>query len=81
MTPMKRDRLVRLQASLLSLLLLALFLGVWHVATLQPEPAAATAMTAEQAEYAKLLGKGIGTRKTDGFPTLAQMGDAIAAAV
>ena len=74
---MKRERFLTLQASLLSLLLLALFLGVWHLATLQTTLVAGPTLTAEQAEYAKLLGKDPGTRKSDGFPTLAQMGQTV----
>jgi len=73
----KRERFLTLQASLLSLLLLALFLGVWHLATLQTTLVAGPTLTAEQAEYAKLLGKDPGTRKSDGFPTLAQMGQTV----
>ena len=75
---MKRDRYLAAQASLLSLLLLAFLLGVWHLATLQPEAVAGPAMTAEQAEYAKMLGKEAGAKKSDGFPTLAQMGQTVA---
>ncbi len=70
----------RLKASLLSLLLLLLLLGIWHVATLpKAGSGAAAALTAEQIEYAKLLGKdpGAGARKSDGFPTLAQMAEAV----
>ena len=74
-----------LKAALLSLLLLAVLLGVWHLSTLPktgaPAPAVAT-LTAEQLEYAKLLGKdptaGAVQKKSDGFPTLSQMGEAIA---
>jgi nitrate/nitrite transport system permease protein len=72
----------RLRAALLSLLLLALLLGVWHLGTLPaaaPSAPAAT-MTAEQIEYAKLLGKDPGAVggqiKSTGFPTPAQMGQA-----
>ncbi|HYN62594.1 MAG TPA: nitrate ABC transporter permease [Rubrivivax sp.] len=73
-----------LKAALLSLLLLAVLLGIWHVSTLPkagtPAPLAAS-MTAEQIEYAKLLGKdpsvGAAVKKSDGFPTLAQMRDAV----
>ncbi|MBC7938360.1 MAG: nitrate ABC transporter permease [Chitinophagaceae bacterium] len=68
------------RAGMLSLLLLGMFLGVWHLATLQPAavtPVATAALTAEQAEYAKLMGKEVGsatpTQKA-GFPTLSQMG-------
>jgi nitrate/nitrite transport system permease protein len=83
------DRTLRLKAALLSLLLLALFLGVWHLATLQatPAPAAAkaAALTPEQIEYAKLMGKdptaaagGTAEVKKSGFPNLAQMATTIA---
>ncbi|UUX96009.1 nitrate ABC transporter permease [Aquabacterium sp. J223] len=71
------------RSGLLSLLLLALLLGVWHLATLSnapaAAPAAAVALTPEQIEYAKLMGKdptagaGAPTAKS-GFPTLGQMG-------
>jgi len=72
------------KATLLSLLLLALLLGVWHLATLNNTPAAAAPaapLTAEQVEYAKLMGKdATGTTPTAkaGFPTLAQMGAVMA---
>ena len=79
-----------LRAGLLSLLLLACLLAVWHVATLQPAPVAAAApaaaLTPEQIEYAKLMGKDPGTAtaagsaapsQKSGFPTLAQMGTVI----
>ncbi|HEY6134729.1 MAG TPA: nitrate ABC transporter permease [Rubrivivax sp.] len=73
-----------LRSALLSLLILLLLLGVWHLATLPKAgdavPSAAT-MTSEQIEYAKLMGKdptaGATQKKSDGFPTLAQMGDAV----
>jgi nitrate/nitrite transport system permease protein len=74
---MKPDRFLGLQAALLSLLLLATFLGAWHLATLQPAPVVQPALTAEQAEYARLLGKDPGAKKSDGFPTLAQMGQTV----
>ena len=72
------------RSGLLSLLILGLILGVWHLATLQPAATApAVTMTAEEIEYAKLLGKdptggGAGDAAKAGFPTLAQMGTAIA---
>ena len=86
------DRSLRLKAALLSLLLLALMLGVWHLATLQPQTApspaakaAAPALTPEQIEYAKLMGKDPGAAaggasevKKSGFPGLAQMATTIA---
>ena len=78
-----------LKAGLLSLLILGLILGVWYLATLQntPVPTATPALTPEQIEYAKLMGKdpaslaanaATGTSGKSGFPTLGQMGLAIA---
>lgn len=68
---------LRIRAALLSVLLLLLILGLWHVATLKPPADVMTttsSMTAEQIEYAKLMGKSIDSpKKTDGFPTLEQM--------
>ncbi len=76
------------RAALLSLLLLGLILGVWHLATLSPAPPAAAApvLTPEQIEYARLMGKdpaaaaaGQATpSQKAGFPTLAQMGTVMA---
>jgi nitrate/nitrite transport system permease protein len=76
------DRSLRWKAALMSLLLLALLLGVWHLATLQPAPAPAAAaplLTPEQIEYAKLMGKdpavtgGDAEVRKSGFPNLGQM--------
>jgi nitrate/nitrite transport system permease protein len=77
----------RARAALVSLLLLGTMLLVWHLATLNPTAAAAKpmAMTAEQIEYAKLMGKDPGAAagseanvQKSGFPTLMQMGSTIA---
>jgi nitrate/nitrite transport system permease protein len=72
-------RSLGVRSALLSLLLLGLVLGVWHLATLSAVPAAAAgpALTPAQIEYAKLMGKdpGGGAQPAkSGFPTLAQMG-------
>ena len=78
MTPLGRSKL---QSSLLSVAVLVVLLAIWHVATL---PAAgtkpATALTPEQIEYQKMLGKDPGATavKAAGFPTLAQMGETVA---
>lgn len=76
---------LNLRAALLSLVILLGLLAVWHVATLTTAPvaAAAPALTPEQIEYAKLMGKdptaGAGAPAAkSGFPTLAQMGAVIA---
>jgi nitrate/nitrite transport system permease protein len=59
-------------AGALSAAFLALLLGIWHLATLPKQ----TQVTAADSEYAKLMGKG--AKKSEGFPTLMQMRDAIA---
>ncbi|RZL08673.1 MAG: nitrate ABC transporter, permease protein [Rubrivivax sp.] len=69
----------RARSGLLSLLILLLILGVWHLATL-PKAAAVSPsaqLTPEQIEYAQLMGKDVPAgedAQTSGFPTLAQMG-------
>jgi nitrate/nitrite transport system permease protein len=67
------------RAGVLSVLILALFLGVWYAATASSGSvgAGSAGMTAEQIEYAKMMGKAPGTVKTDGFPTLGQMATTI----
>ncbi len=75
---------LRARAAMLSVLLLALLLCVWHIATLSgsagaPKPAAA--LSAEQIEYLKLMGKDPGEAAApakSGFPTPAQVGTVIA---
>jgi nitrate/nitrite transport system permease protein len=76
------------KAGLLSALILAAILAVWHVATLSGAPtgvpAVQPALTPEQIEYAKLMGKdpaataAAAPSAKSGFPTLAQMGAVIA---
>jgi nitrate/nitrite transport system permease protein len=75
-----------LKAGLLSLLILGLLLGIWHLATLRPAVVAgpAVTLTPEQIEYAKLMGKdptagAAPTASKSGFPTLGQMADAAVA--
>jgi nitrate/nitrite transport system permease protein len=70
---------IQVKAGLVSLLLLAVLLGIWHLAT-SSQPATtgpAVALTAQELEYAKMMGKEPGNTKSAGFPTLAQMGQAI----
>ncbi|MFO1326845.1 MAG: nitrate ABC transporter permease [Rubrivivax sp.] len=78
-------RSLAFRSGLLSGLILLLVLAVWHVATLAPAPAAApaapAALTPEQLEYARLMGKApaadaaaTAAPPKSGFPTLAQMG-------
>jgi nitrate/nitrite transport system permease protein len=71
------------RAGLVSVLIFVFILAARHAATLPSKPAAAptTAVSAEQAEYDKLMGKSVPAAgeaaKTTGFPTLVQMGDTI----
>jgi nitrate/nitrite transport system permease protein len=60
---------LNLRAGLVSLLMLMLFIGAWHLSTSAPSVGASSAgLTAEEIEYAKLLGKAPGAEKTTGFP-------------
>ena len=60
---------LNLRAELVSVLMLVLFLGAWHLSTSAPSVGGSSAgMTAEEIEYAKLLGKDPGAEKTTGFP-------------
>ena len=73
---------LNLKAGLLSALMLLTLLGVWQLATRPAAAGPAVAMTAEQIEYAKLLGKdpggeaGAGGARS-GFPTPAQFGSKV----
>jgi nitrate/nitrite transport system permease protein len=69
---------LNVKAAAVSLLLFALFLGIWHLATLPAAGGPSGARSAEQAEYDKMMGKEAGSGKTAGFPGLAQMGQAVA---
>ena len=76
----------RAKASLLSLLILGLLLGIWHLATLRPAAVAGPALTLtpEQIGYAKLMGKdpaagAAPAAAKSGFPTLGQMAGAAVA--
>jgi nitrate/nitrite transport system permease protein len=79
-------RSLAFRSSLLSALLLGLLLGIWHLATSAPDPVAmapVAALTPEQIEYAKLMGKdptagAAAPVAKSGFPTLSQMGAVIA---
>ena len=66
------------RATLISVVLLLTLLGVWHVATLSNAGSAVAApVSAEQAEYLKMLGKEPGVQKAGGFPTPLQMGQTV----
>jgi 2,4-dienoyl-CoA reductase-like NADH-dependent reductase (Old Yellow Enzyme family) len=69
---MNPERSLSLRAAALSLLILVVLLGAWHLAT---APSGAAASTADD-EYAKRMGKASSSAaKTDGLPTLAQMAE------
>jgi nitrate/nitrite transport system permease protein len=75
---MNAQRSLNVRAALLSVLILLVVLGIWYVATSSNAAANSSAgMTAEQIEYAKMMGKDPGSAKATGFPTLGQMGTAI----
>jgi nitrate/nitrite transport system permease protein len=65
---------LNLRAALLSLIILLGVLAIWHAAT---RPVATATVSAQDSEYAKLMGKNAGSGKTTGFPTLAQMGETV----
>jgi nitrate/nitrite transport system permease protein len=70
----------RLRAALVSVLLLAVLVGGWHLATLPAKGAggAAVKMTPEEIEYQKMLGKDPAAEaKTTGFPSPGQLGRTI----
>ncbi|MCU0928683.1 MAG: nitrate ABC transporter permease [Burkholderiaceae bacterium] len=81
---MTTTRSQSLKAALLSLLILLTLIGIWHLATKPSTVAGApVTLTAEEIEYAKLMGKDVsalaaGTQvKSSGFPTPAQLGATI----
>jgi nitrate/nitrite transport system permease protein len=63
----------RLKSLLLSALLLAVFVGAWHLATL-PKDTAQSAQTVKGAEYAKLVGAQAASGQKSAFPTPADFG-------
>ena len=60
---------LNLRAALVSLIIFCVFIGVWQLSTSGPSiGGASTGMTAEQIEYAKMMGKDPGAAKSSGFP-------------
>jgi nitrate/nitrite transport system permease protein len=69
---------LNLRAGLVSLLIFICFVGAWQLATKGPSiGGASTGMTAEQIEYAKMMGKDPGAAKSSGFPPPIEVGKAI----
>ena len=69
---------LKLRAGLLSALILVVILGIWYVATAPSGAVASGAgLTPEQIEYAQMMGQDPSATKTDGFPTLGQMGQTV----
>ena len=69
---------LKLRAGLLSALILVVILGIWYVATAPSGAVASGAgLTPEQIEYAQMMGQDPSAAKTDGFPTLGQMGQTV----
>ena len=60
---------LNLRAALVSLLLLCVFVGAWQLATQTAAgPTGNASMSAEEIEYAKMMGKDPGAAKAAGFP-------------
>jgi len=69
---------LNLRAGLLSVLIFLSVLGAWYIASPSSGVGNSSAgMTAEQIEYAKMMGKDPGNAKSGGFPTLGQMGTTV----
>ena len=68
------------RAGLVSALLFLVFLAAWYAATASTATVAgpSAAMSAEQIEYQKMMGKDPGAAKASGFPTPLQMGQTFA---
>lgn len=77
---MNNAKSLRLKAASLSAVILVVILALWHVATL-PTKAPEVTLTAEQIEYAKLMGKdpkaSAGAPAKSSFPTVSDMGKTI----
>ncbi|MDB5929058.1 MAG: nitrate transporter inner rane subunit [Polaromonas sp.] len=68
------------RAALLSVVIFLVLLGAWYAATASPGSAGASStagLSAEQIEYAKMMGKDLSAGKGSGFPTPLQMGQTI----
>jgi len=71
---------LNLRAALVSLLIFICFVGTWQLASTGPTiGGASTGMTAEEIEYAKMMGKDPGAAKRTGFPPPIEVGRAILA--
>jgi nitrate/nitrite transport system permease protein len=69
---------LNVRAALLSVLILFCVIVVWYFATVTVKGDTSTAgMTADQIEYAKLMGKDASSTKSTGFPTPLQIGQTI----
>jgi nitrate/nitrite transport system permease protein len=74
---MKTLASLNLRATVVSLLLLFCFIGVWQLATTGPTVGAAAGKhTAEELEYLKMMGKDPGATKSTGFPSPLQVAQA-----
>jgi len=65
------------RAGVVSALILVLFLGIWYAATLSSVAGSTAGLTAEQIEYAKMMGQASGAARSGGFPTLGEMANTI----
>jgi nitrate/nitrite transport system permease protein len=68
---------LNLRAALVSLLILFILVGAWQLGTSAPTVGGTSAgMTAEEIEYAKMMGKDPGAKKSTGFPSPLQVAQA-----
>ena len=71
---------LNLRAAVVSLLLLVCCIGAWQLAATAPSVGGSSAgMTAEEIEYAKMMGKDPGATKSTGFPPPTEVGKAVLA--
>ena len=67
---MKSALSINLRAALVSVLMLVCLLGIWQLATIGPTLSpVASQLSAEEAEYQKMMGKDPGAVKATGFPS------------
>ena len=67
---MKTSASLNLRSALVSMLMLLCLLGIWQLATIGPSLSpVASKLTAEEAEYQKMMGKDPASTKSTGFPS------------
>ena len=75
---MMNFRSLAFRSAVLSVLILVSMLGVWYAATASMGASTPlSGLSAEQMEYARMMGQTPGAAKSGGFPTLRQMGQTV----